>query len=245
MSHFVGLIIQYKFQCVRTNHSHYDLCKSIIMSKQVTSGTWNEPRSLQRSSKDVRTVIGSVVIEIHNQTPKKPVIKRRHFQIVFDHERELVIGARPPRLQPLRLQPGIPGPIMHKLFAESPLEIIDELQDPMRGSQIAVQLERIVVGGGEMVNVDMEVDGIGEVVGGGEGAEAAGERIEAVECEDLDDEGEIGGLRVRVFEGIDKIRVRVRGGEIGVEEEEEEGGDGEEKEEWEEVSFGTHHLREI
>lgn len=96
-----------------------------------------------------------------------------------------------------------------------------------------------------MVNVDMEVDGIGEVVGGGEGAEAAGERIEAVECEDLDDEGEIGGLRVRVFEGIDKIRVRVRarGGEIGVEEEEEEGGDGEEKEEWEEVSFGTHHLR--
>ena len=96
-----------------------------------------------------------------------------------------------------------------------------------------------------MVNVDMEVDGIGEVVGGGEGKEAAGERIEAVECEDLDDEGEIGGLRVRVFEGIDKIRVRVRGGEIGVEEEEEEGGDGEEKEEWEEVSFGTHHLREI
>lgn len=115
----------------------------------------------------------------------------------------------------------------------------------MRGSQIAVQLEGIVVGGGEMVNVDMEVDGVGEVVGGGEGAEAAGERIEAVECEDLDDEGEIGGLRIRVFEGIDKIRVRVRarGGEIGVEEEEEEGGDGEEKEEWEEVSFGTHHLR--
>lgn len=114
----------------------------------------------------------------------------------------------------------------------------------MRGSQFAVRFGGVVgIAGCEMVNVDMEMDAIGEVVGGGEGAEAAGERVEAVEGEDFDDEGEIGGIgafRVRVLKGIEEIRVRVR--EMGVEEDEEEGGDGEEEEEWEEASFGTQHF---
>ncbi len=91
-----------------------------------------------------------------------------------------------------------------------------------------------------MVNVDMEMDAIGEVVGGGERAEAAGERVEAVEGEDFDNEGEIGAFGVRVLKVIEEIRVRVR--EMGVEEDEEEGGDGEEEEEWEEASFGTQHF---
>lgn len=58
-----------------------------------------------------------------------------------------------------------------------------------------------------MVNVDVEVDAIGEVVGGGEGAEAAREGVEAVVGEDLDDECEI---RVVGILGVkDEIRVRV------------------------------------
>lgn len=39
-----------------------------------------------------------------------------------------------------------------------------------------------------------------------------------------------------------RVRVRVRGGEVGVEEEEEEDSREGEEEEWEELSFGTHHF---
>lgn len=46
-----------------------------------------------------------------------------------------------------------------------------------------------------MVNVHVEVDAIAEVIGGGKGAEAAGEGVEAVEGEDFDEESEI---RVRI-----------------------------------------------
>lgn len=44
-----------------------------------------------------------------------------------------------------------------------------------------------------MVNVEMEVDTIAEVIGGGEGAETPGERGEAVKGEDFNDESEIWG----------------------------------------------------
>lgn len=37
-----------------------------------------------------------------------------------------------------------------------------------------------------MVNVDVEVDGVAEVISGGEGAEAAGEGIEAIESKEFD-----------------------------------------------------------
>lgn len=69
----------------------------------------------------------------------------------------------------------------------------------MRLEELGVDVGSVV--GGEMVNVEMEVDAVGEVVGGGEGAEAAGERGEAVEGEELDEEsernrvGKSGGLR--------------------------------------------------
>lgn len=100
-----------------------------------------------------------------------------------------------------------------------------------------------------MINVDMEMDAVGEVVGGGEGAEAARERIQAVEGKDFDNEGEIDGIgnpsvRVRGLKGTTEItgRVRVRGGEVGVaQEEEEEGREGEE-EKWNELPFGTCHF---
>lgn len=69
-----------------------------------------------------------------------------------------------------------------------------------------------------MIDVDVEVDGVGEVVGGGEGAEAAGDGVEAVEGEDLDEEGETGGRRSGFRTGIGEetgVRVRVMGGGDG------------------------------
>lgn len=42
-----------------------------------------------------------------------------------------------------------------------------------------------------MVDVDVEMHAVGEVVCGGEGAEAAGERVQAVEGEDFDNESEV------------------------------------------------------
>lgn len=45
-----------------------------------------------------------------------------------------------------------------------------------------------------MVDVDVDMNFIVRiVVGSGEGVEAAGERGEAVECEDFDEECEVGG----------------------------------------------------
>lgn len=42
-----------------------------------------------------------------------------------------------------------------------------------------------------MVDVDVEMDAFGEVVSGGEGAEAAGERVQTVVGEDFDNESEV------------------------------------------------------
>lgn len=97
-----------------------------------------------------------------------------------------------------------------------------------------------------MVNVDVEVDEVGEIVCRSERAEAAGEGVKAVVGEDFDDKSEIWCFRVRVLNSLEGIRVSVRGGEGegGVEvrvtvEEEEEGREGDE--EWKELSFGSHH----
>lgn len=95
-----------------------------------------------------------------------------------------------------------------------------------------------------MVDVDVEMDGVGEVVGGGQGAEAAGEGVEAVEGEDFDDESEVrfflGGAssegRVRVPVSGEGDRGRV---EVGVEEEPESGKD-EEQEERQGTPLGGH-----
>ena len=83
-----------------------------------------------------------------------------------------------------------------------------------------------------MVNEEVEVDPIREIVGCGEGAEAAGEGVEAVVGEDLDDEGEGRGKGLGM-ERKTRVRVRVRregvesGVVVGVE---EESCNGEEKE---------------
>lgn len=47
-----------------------------------------------------------------------------------------------------------------------------------------------------MIDVNVEMDGVGGVIGGGERAETAGERVEAIECEDFDGERESGGFVV-------------------------------------------------
>lgn len=57
-----------------------------------------------------------------------------------------------------------------------------------------------------MVNVDVEVDTVAEVIGGSERAEAPGEGVQAVEGEDLDDEGEF-GVRVSDWGSEGEIRV--------------------------------------
>lgn len=64
-----------------------------------------------------------------------------------------------------------------------------------------------------MVNVEVEVDAVAEVIGGGEGAEAAGESVEAVKGEEFDDEGEIGGNGIRVLNWASEseIKVELRG----------------------------------
>lgn len=84
-----------------------------------------------------------------------------------------------------------------------------------------------------MVDVDVEMDGVGKVVRGGEGAEAAGERVEAIEGEDFDYESEsgatVGGAQ---SEARDRVPVGGRGdgGRVEVRVE-EEGGDGKEEDE--------------
>lgn len=108
---------------------------------------------------------------------------------------------------------------MDELLPKFPTEPISEVQDPLRFGHVSGAIDEC-----DVVDVDMEVDPVGEVVGGGEGAEAAGERVEAVEGEDLHDEGEVWArgspegkprVRVRVWrEGVEECGVVV-----GVEEE--------------------------
>lgn len=66
---------------------------------------------------------------------------------------------------------------MDDLLPELPIESVNKFQNPMRFPQLAIHFSGAI----EVVDVNVEMDAIGEVVGGGEGAEAAGEGIEAVE----------------------------------------------------------------
>ncbi|PON74113.1 hypothetical protein PanWU01x14_053230 [Parasponia andersonii] len=130
---------------------------------------------------------------------------------------------------------------MDELFPKFPIEPIGELQKPTRFLQPAIQIGTGAIDDGEVVDIDMEVDPIGEVVGGSEGAEAAGERVEAIVGEDLDDEGEVRG-RGMGTEGEIRVKICGEGVEsgvvVGVEEESCNG----EEEEREEVPFWrTHH----
>lgn len=97
-----------------------------------------------------------------------------------------------------------------------------------------------------MVDVDVEVDDVAAVIGGGERVEAAGDGEEAVEAQDFDCEGEFlrgGGER----EGVGRVGEREGGRGRGrrrekVVRENEEGEDGEE-EDWEVVPLGRCHCR--
>lgn len=130
-----------------------------------------------------------------------------------------MIGAGPPGLEPLGLEAHVRSPVMHDLVAELPLEAIDEIQNPTRLVQLAIHVVRrwwwcsSSIAEGKMVNVDVEVDAVGEVVGGGEGAEAAREGVEAVVGEDLDDECEIGVVGILGVKDEIRVRVWVWGGE--------------------------------
>lgn len=128
---------------------------------------------------------------------------------------------------------------MQQLLSESPIEPIDELHNPMRLVQLPTHIGRTTLDAREMVDVHVEVDLVGEVIGGGERAEAAGEGIEAVEGEDLDDEGEVGvGVLSSDGEaGIGGVEGE-RGVVVGVE---EEGGDRDDDER-DKVPSGSHHL---
>ena len=83
---------------------------------------------------------------------------------------------------------------MHHFLPILPIEPINELQNPARFVQLLIQQLADIVGVAEMVNVDVEVDSVAAVVGGGEGTEAAGKGGEAVEGEDLENEREIRGI---------------------------------------------------
>lgn len=101
---------------------------------------------------------------------------------------------------------------MHQLIPEGPLEAVDELQYPTRILQIPICGGGGLLVEGEVVDVDVEVDSVGEVVRGGEGAEAAGEGVEAVEGEDFDNESESG---CSAGGAKSEVRVRVPGSEDG------------------------------
>lgn len=127
-----------------------------------------------------------------------------------------MIGAGPPGLEPLGLEAHVRSPVMHDLVADLPLEAIDELQNPTRLVKLVIHVVRWLrrsIAEGKMVNVDVEVDAVGEVVGGGEGAEAAREGVEAVVGEDLDDECEIGAVGSLGVKNEIRVRVWVWGGE--------------------------------
>lgn len=196
--------------------------------------SWNEPWSLKGSSIDRRIVIRTIIVVITNHALQKPIVKRRNLEIIFNNKRKLVIRARPPRLKPLPLQSGVPGPIVNQLLPESPLELIHEIQDLLRATQAILHGSRIRRGCGEVIDVDVEVNALGvaseAVIGGGEGEEAAGEGVEAVKGEDFDEESER-------WEGVvvDSLESGVALGDgvcgLGEEDEEDDDGDAEEEEE--------------
>jgi len=141
-----------------------------VMNKQTREiGTWNKPCSLQRNPEDGRAIIGGIVVEIENHRLNELIVKRRELQVILHHEGELVIGSGPPGLQPLGLQAHIARPVMHNLLPELPIERVHKLQDLTCLPELRVH-GRGVVGGGEVVDVEVEVDAVTEVVGGGKGA---------------------------------------------------------------------------
>lgn len=97
----------------------------------------------------------------------------------------------------------------------------------------------------KMVDVDVQVDPVGEVVGGGEGTEAAGEGVMAVEGEDFKNECEIEigvvrrnlGSQIEIEIGIGIGMESERRVVVGVE---EEGGEREE-EEWKQLPLWSYH----
>lgn len=81
---------------------------------------------------------------------------------------------------------------MHQLLSEFPIEAINKIKNLLGKIQSLVQIGWRILR--EMVDVDVEMKFVGGiVVGFGERVEAAGERGEAVEGEDFDEECEVGG----------------------------------------------------
>nr|GLL44265.1 hypothetical protein PanWU01x14_053230 [Ipomoea trifida] len=126
---------------------------------------------------------------MHNQILEKAKVQRRNLEIILDDECELVVGARPPGLQPLRLQASVGSAVVHDLSAEFPAKAINEIENVPGGIEVPVNIEGGFGRDWEVVDEDVEVDGVVIVVGGGERVEAAGEGGEAVVGEDFDDEG--------------------------------------------------------
>lgn len=140
-----------------------------VMNKQTREiGTWNKPCSLQRNPEDGKAIIGGIVVEIENHRLNELIVKRGNLQVILHHEGELVIGSGPPGLQPLGLQANIARPVMHNLLPELPIERVHELQDPTCLPEFRVHARCFV--GDEVVDVEVEVDAVAEVVGGGKGA---------------------------------------------------------------------------
>ncbi|KAJ9681981.1 hypothetical protein PVL29_018058 [Vitis rotundifolia] len=72
---------------------------------------------------------------------------------------------------------------MHHLLPKIPIEPVNELQNPARFVQFLIQQQlRLadIIRVRKMVNIDVEVDGVAAVVGGGKRAEAAGKGGEAI-----------------------------------------------------------------
>ena len=80
---------------------------------------------------------------------------------------------------------------MHHFLLILPIKPIDELKNPTRFVQLLIQQLVDIVDMTEMVNRDVEVDGVAAVVSGDKGAEAMTEGGEAIEGEKLENEREI------------------------------------------------------
>lgn len=146
---------------------------------------------------------------------------------------------------------------MHELTAEFPPKPIDEIENLPRRIEVVVDVQGPVGRGGEVVDEDVEVDGVVVVVCGGEGVEAAGEGGDAVVGEDFDDESEAFVVGGGGGWGLEVGGLRLGGGVSGDgggdwggrgEREEKEGGEREEDEEWDqilEVLLRLRHARDL
>lgn len=180
--------------------------------------TCDESWALQRRAEDVGAVVVPVVVVRHDDPLEEPVVERRDLEVVLDDEGELVVGAGPPRLDPLRLEPRVGRAVVDALLPVRPAEGVERVEDLVGRGEGRV--------GRAVVEEDVQRDAVAVVVGGGQGAEAAEERGGAVVGEELDEEREAAGIRSRAGGGERRRRVG------GAAEEEEGGeGDGEEEEE--------------